>query len=91
MTTTRISTAAAAVLLATSLGATIAFAQNNSTPAPQEAPMPQQGMMMGPAGKDHGAMMDMAQMNRMMENCNRMMESRQHPPSGPQTARPDKG
>lgn len=87
----RMPMAIAATLLATSLGATIALAQNNSAPTPQQAPMPKEGMMMGEAGKDHGAMMDMAQMNRMMENCNRMMESKQHPPSGPQSAKPDNG
>lgn len=87
----RIPMTAAAALLVTSLGATIAFAQNNAAPPPQQAPMPKEGMMMGPAGKDHGAMMDMAQMNRMMENCSRMMESKQHPPTGPQGAKPHNG
>lgn len=87
----RIPMAAAAALLVTALGASLALAQNNATPTPQQAPMPKEGMMMGQAGKDHGAMMDMAQMNRMMENCNRMMESKQHPPSIPQSAKPDNG
>jgi len=85
----RIPMTATAALLATSLGAAVALAQNNATPTPEQAPMPNQGMMMGQAGKDHGAMMDMAQMNKMMENCNRMMESKQHPPSSPQSAKPD--
>jgi hypothetical protein len=88
MTTKRISTAAAAALLATTLGASIALAQTSTAPAPQQAPLPHQGMTMGQAGKDNGGMMDMTQMNKMMENCNRMMESKQHPSANP---KPDNG
>jgi len=76
---------AAAALVATSLGATIAFAQGNPAPAPQQAP-PHQGMMM-----DRGGMMDMTQMNRMMENCNRMMEGTRQSPSGAPKPTPDHG
>jgi hypothetical protein len=44
-----------------------------------------------PRGKP--SMMDMSKMNRMMDNCNRMMEStQQHPRSEPGTTTPpDKG
>jgi hypothetical protein len=78
-------------LLATTLGLTIALAQTNTAPAPKQAPLPHRGMMMGQGGKDNGGMMDMTQMNRMMEICNRMMESKQHPPANPQSPKPDNG
>lgn len=84
MTTKRIPMAAAAALLAVTLGATVAFAQSHQAPAPQQAPMPGKDMMMGQGAMDHGNMMDMAQMKTMMGNCNRMMESMQHSPSGAQ-------
>jgi hypothetical protein len=71
----------AVALLATSLGVGAAFAQSDQAPAPN-APMHQ--------GTDHRGMMDMSKMNRMMDNCNRMMEGmQQHSPSTPTT--PDKG
>jgi hypothetical protein len=62
---------AAAALLATSLGMGAAFAQSDPAPAPK-APMHQ--------GMDHRGMMDMSKMNRMIDNCNRMMEGMQHSP-----------
>jgi hypothetical protein len=71
----------AVALLATSLGVGAAFAQSDQAPAPM-APMHQ--------GMDHRGMMDMSKMNRMMDNCNRMMEGmQQHSPCTPTT--PDKG
>ena len=84
MTTKRIPMAAAAALLAVTLGATVAFAQSHQAPAPQQAPMPGKDMMMGQGAMDHGNMMDMAQMKTTMGNCNRTMESMQHSPSGAQ-------
>jgi hypothetical protein len=87
MKTTRISTAAAVALLATTLGTTMVFAQSDQ---PASSPRPGQGMM-GKRDMDHGGMMDMSQMNRMMENCNRMMESKQRSPSRQQNAKPDNG
>jgi hypothetical protein len=84
MTTKSISITAAA-LLATALGVGAAFAQSNPAPS-YHAPMMQ-------GGADKPSMMDMSKMNRMMDNCNRMMESmQQHPRSEPgTTAPPDKG
>lgn len=88
MRATYFSAPMAAALLAITLGATgVVFAQSNP-PAPA-APAPNNGMMdHGMMGR--GPMMDMAQMNRMMENCNRMMEGAQHSPSH-HDAKPDKG
>jgi hypothetical protein len=84
MTTKSISIAAAA-LLATTLGVGAALAQSNPAPS-SHAPMMQ-------GGADKPTMMDMSKMNRMMDNCNRMMESmQQHPRSEPGTTTPpDKG
>ena len=90
MTTKRIPVAAT-VLLATALGAGTSLAQGNQTQAPQ-APAPQHARDQGMMG--HGGMMgqmDQAQMNRMMENCNRMMEGMQRSPSVPQGAQPGRG
>ena len=86
MRATRFSMAAA--LLAATIGATtMVFAQSNP-PSPSE-PAPDNGMMdHGKMGR--GPMMDMSQMNRMMENCNRMMEGAQHSPSD-HNAKPDNG
>jgi Spy/CpxP family protein refolding chaperone len=82
MMTKQVSLSAVA-LLATSLGVGAAFAQSDQTPA-SKAPMHQ--------GMDHRGMMDMSKMNRMMDNCNRMMESKQQrSPSEPRTTTPDKG
>jgi hypothetical protein len=73
----------AAALLATSVGVSVARAQGDQAPT-QKAPMAQ--------GTDHREMMDMSKMNRMMDNCNRMMEGmQQHPRSGPHMTTPDKG
>jgi hypothetical protein len=85
MTTKSISMATAA-LLATALGVGAALAQSNPEPA-SHAPM-----MQGGADKP-SMMMDMSKMNRMVDNCNRMMESmQQHPRSEPGTTTPpDKG
>jgi hypothetical protein len=84
MTTKSISITAAA-LLATALGVGAAFAQSNPAPS-SHAPMMQ-------GGADKPSTMDMAKMNRMMDKCNRMMESmQQHPRSEPGTTTPpDKG
>ena len=78
---------AGAALVAASLavfsGAFAQGSQGNTPPSPATAQgqgsMPGQGMMgmMGMMGQ-----MDPAQMNRMMENCNKMMESRMQPPPG---------
>lgn len=91
MMTKHRSLATLAAVLATTLGGTVAFAQGSQTPAPQQPPMTGQGMtgqggMMGQgmAGQGMtGQMMDMTQMNKMMENCNKMMErAMQAPPAG---------
>jgi hypothetical protein len=87
MKTTRLSFAAAATLLVTTLGATMVLAQS-SEPAP--SPRPGHGMM-GPGDMDHGSMMNMGQMHRMTDNCNRMMESAQHAPPHQQDTKPDNG
>ena len=87
MKTTRISIAAAVALLATTLGATVVLAQSDQ-PAP--SPRPRHGMM-GQGDMDHRDMMDMSQMNRMLENCNRMMESKQLAPSRQPDAKPEHG
>ena len=88
MTTKRFPLAAAAVLLATVLGAGVSLAQENQAPAPK-APAPQQapdqgmmgrGGMMGSGGMM--GQMDPAQMKRMMESCNRNMETMKHSSSG---------
>jgi hypothetical protein len=39
---------------------------------------------------DHRGMMDMSKMNRIMDNCNRMMEGMQRSPDH-ETTTPDKG
>lgn len=97
MTTKRMPMAAAAVLLATALGTGASLAQGNQAQTPQ-APAPQQAPGQGMMGRDgmmgHGGMMgqmDPAQMNRMMENCNRMMEGMQRSPSAPRDAQPGHG
>ena len=91
MTTKKRSLTTLAVLLAATLGGTMAFAQGGQaqapqTPAPQQAPMTGQGMMQGGGMMGKGGMMgrmDTAQMNKMMENCNKMMErAMQAPPPG---------
>jgi hypothetical protein len=88
MRATRFSAAIAAVLLASTLGATMVFAQSNQpSPSERAAPAPDDGMM-GHGKMERSPMMDMSQMNRMMEDCNRMMEGmRQHP----QNPKPDNG
>jgi hypothetical protein len=83
MMTKRISMAAAA-LLAMTLGVGVALAQSNQAPS-FSAPMMQRGA-------DKSGMMDMSKMNRMMDNCSRMMEGmQQHPPSDPGTVTPNNG
>ena len=95
--TKRISTAAAAGLLATTLGAAAALAQASQAQTPQtptQQRAPDQGMMGQGGMMGHGGMMgqmDPAQMNRMMENCNRMMEGMQRSPSTPRDAQPGHG
>jgi hypothetical protein len=65
------------------LGLSIAYAQDQR-PAPEQGQQPQAGRGMG--GMMGGMMQGdgmMAQMSRMMENCNKMMEShlqRHHQP-----------
>lgn len=91
MTTKRIPVAAT-VLLATALGAGTSLAQRNQAQAPQHAP--DQGMMGQGGMMGHGGMMGQmgpAQMNRMMENCNRMMEGMQRSPSAPRGGQPGNG
>jgi hypothetical protein len=84
MMTKGISITAAAMLLATTLGAGVALAQSNQAP-PAHAPMTK-------GGADRHGMMDMSKMERMMDNCNRTMESmQQHALSEPRTTVPDKG
>ncbi|WP_431269242.1 hypothetical protein [Dankookia sp. P2] len=87
----------AAVLLATTLGTAAALAQGSQSQTPQ-APAPQnapdQGMMGQGGMMGHGGMMgqmDPTQMNRMMENCNRMMEGMQRSPPTPRDAQPGHG
>lgn len=81
MTNKHRSLTALTALLATALGGTVAFAQGGQTQAPQtpqQTPMGGQGMMQGGGVMGQGGMMggmDMSQMHKMMENCNRMMES----------------
>ena len=89
MTMNRITLAVAAILIATSLGLSASFAQNDQsatpdTPTLRHAPAPDQDMMGG------GRMM-MGEMTRMMANCNRMMESMQHTPSTPGQPHPHNG
>lgn len=69
-----------------------AFAQQGATTPPSGAApqaQPGQGMMGGMMGMmNMMGQMDPAQMNRMMENCNKMMESMMGAPSGPPTSPP---
>lgn len=96
MTTRHIPLAVATTLIATALGLSATLAQGNqsptpSAPAPQQAPMSDQGMMGGGSKGSADMMKMMGQMNRMMENCNRMMESKQHAPSAPDKTNPKNG
>jgi hypothetical protein len=89
MTMKRMCLGVAATLIATAVGFSVTFAQSNqittpSAPAMRQAPAPEQGMM-------GGGHMVMGQMTRMMENCNRMMESMQHSPSVPGKTQPHNG
>jgi hypothetical protein len=83
-----------AALLAAALAAGAgAFAQ--SPPAPSHE-SPQSGMEMHKPGMMDGGtngmdQMDMSQMNRMMGNCNRMMEGMRQTPSGAAQPTPDHG
>jgi hypothetical protein len=52
-----------------------AYAQNDQNAPQQPAPQSERGMMGGGMMGDQGMM---AQMTRMMENCNKMMENHQH-------------
>ena len=94
MTTNGVPLAAAAVLLATVLGVGVSVAQGNQAPvtqAPAQQQAPDQGMMGRGGMMGHGGMMgqmDPEQMNRMMENCNRMMEGMQRSPSAPSDTQP---
>jgi hypothetical protein len=56
----------------------VAFAQDNGNAAPNGNAKPP-AMMGQQGGSMMGSMGDQAQMHRMMENCNRMMESRTQP------------
>ena len=76
---------AAAAILGGLATATTVFAEESR---PSSPPHRAQGMM----GDDHGGMMNMMgqmtpdqmrQMTRMVDNCNRMMESMSNTPSGP--------
>lgn len=81
--------AALAFGLALSAAVSIAAAQETGKPAGK----PNTGMMGGRGGGMMGMMsgVDPAQMNRMVENCNRMMESMmQNVPAAPSTQAPEK-
>ncbi len=99
MTTKKRSLATLATLLAATLGGTMAYAQGDQaqapqTPAPQQAPVTGQGMMQGGGMMGKGGMMgqmDMAQMSKMMENCNRMMQSHVDRPNQGNPEQPSPG
>lgn len=67
---------AAAVVLG--MAGTAAYAQEQGNTAPDTNAPP---AMMGRHGNSMTGNMDHAQMQRMMENCNRMMESRTQQPA----------
>lgn len=91
-----------ATVVAGVLGATVNATAQNSQPAPSTQPgsqapqgqqHPQGGMGMGGMNGMMGMMnmmgqMDPAQMNRMMENCNKMMESSAAAPGQPSGGAP---
>lgn len=84
---------AAIALVGGFLAAQGAFAQQGSTtPPPGGAPQAGQGQsgqgMMGGGMMGMMGQMDPAQMNRMMENCNKMMEGMNRDPSGSGSAAP---
>ena len=85
---------AATALLGGFLAAQVAFAQQGTTAPPSGgAPQaqPGQGTMGGMMGMmNMMGQMDPAQMNRMMESCNKMMEGMNQAPggSGPATPAP---
>ena len=82
-----------AALVASILGlSAAAFAQSSSaTPGPG-APSNGSDMHHGMMGDmNRMAPMDMTQMHRMMENCDRMMEGMRHPSSGAPSSKPDNG
>lgn len=99
MTTKKRSLTTLAVLLAATLGGTMAFAQGGQaqapqTPAPQQAPVTGRDMMQGRGMMGKGGMMgqmDMAQMSKMMENCNRMMQSHMDRPTQSNPEQPSPG
>ncbi len=67
-------------ILASGLALSVSYAQDQQQNAPDQAPPSGHGMMdRGMMGNGMGGMMGnsdmMAQMSRMMENCNTMMES----------------
>ncbi|HEX2942895.1 MAG TPA: hypothetical protein VHO91_17725 [Rhodopila sp.] len=79
----------AVIALGVMAAGSVALAQENggnATPNGNANPP----RMMERQGGMTGSMMDMAQMNRMMENCNRMMESKHSPPGRP-GVKPDNG
>ena len=80
-------TIAAATLGVCMITAGVAFAQQ-TTPAPPQPPaMDHRGMMQGGGVMPMMGMMD--QMSKMMENCNRMMQSSlQWPESSPSQQQP---
>lgn len=88
MSATRFSAIMAAALLVTTLAATTVVFAQSSPPSPSASASDHGMMDHGTMGR--GNMMDMSQMARMMENCNRMMEGAQHSPSD-HNAKPDNG
>jgi len=87
---------ATAIALSLSLGAIVstASAQQPAKPASQSGTgmMGGQSGMMGKSGGMIGMMkgVDPAQMNRMVENCNRMMESMMQPAPNATPNKPEK-
>ncbi len=89
---------AATVLVGGFLAAQGAFAQQGTTtPHSGSAPQAQPGQGQSGQGMMGGGMMGMmgqmdpAQMNRMMENCNKMMEGMNRGPGGSGPAAPAPG
>lgn len=100
MTTKHRSLATLAAVFATALGGA-AFAQGNQAPAPQppapqQAPTTGQGMMQGRGMMGQGNMMGgqtntTAEMNKMMEGCNAMMQRAMQAPPANSAAPQQKG
>ena len=70
-------------------GASAGFAHNPPSATP--TPAPQGQGMMGGTGDMNNTMNMMGQMTKMMDNCNRMMESANQKPAAPATPPGQKG